>query len=411
MPLFNTSINTLLSGLILCSVFSCRAKEEIKESTPNQPERLEILWKSRIMEPNSNKASLSMNPILHDRYVICNSEYSFVGKTAPVLFHDTASGMVLRSWSDYIKGHAPYLHESSAQVGEYLILCQSGSINCINLNTGQTAWQSVLNGNRNLIYTNKSHVYVGVTFNGDRGAAILRSPVDQEKWDTVYSFNRTDRFIPFFDSMGFGELSNGDEVVVWKNRSYHSASKRTDIFAYNLTADTLMWRNKDLSYASGILPLQIDGNKIFGAVFGEIFSIDINTGSIVWSRSFDELAAQPKLSNFDLGAMAILGSKLILKGDGPELVYLNKNTGVTDKIINTAEGIRDQFSFYKHYLVFTSGISIEFVDRLSGETVFSTMGDSRFSIINSKILFDPSREVLYFHDGNYLYCARIPKNL
>lgn len=399
----------LILGACLC--LACQKDETLSGSELQPPEKLRILWRSRIMEPQTNFGSLSMNPVLHDKYVVCNSEYTFDGKSAPVLFHDTVNGEILKSWSDYIDGPAVYTREATAQVNDYLILCQNGSVNCLNLNSGTTAWQSTFASNRPLVYAQDSYVYMGVNFNDDQGAAILRTPVDQAQWDTVYSFNRTDRFIPFFDSMGFGELTNGDKVLVWKNRSHHLASWRTDIFAYNLSADSLLWRNMDLNFDSGILPLQVEDGRVYGVVFDQIFSLDLANGEIIWSRDFQGLVAQPKLANFDLGAMTISGSKLILKGDGPELVYLNKRTGSADMIINMTDGVRDRFSQYKNYLVFSTGISIEFVEKISGKSVFSTFGDTRFSAILSKILIDPNRKVLYFHDGNYLYCARIPSSV
>jgi outer membrane protein assembly factor BamB len=234
-----------------------------------------------------------------------------------------------------------------------------------------------------------------------------------ENWETVYSFTSSDRFVPAFSSMGFGQNNNGDKILVWKNRSYTTGNKdRTDIFAYNLDADSLLWRNTDFEIFGGILPLQVENNRVYGIVKRTVFCLDLSTGDSIWTNDFKGIVDNPILSTFDQGAMYLSSQHIIIKGRSSYLVMLEKSNGKLFKVDNDLpDGINDRFTYFEGKL-FLASSKLTIVDVQSGEILNdpNIMSDL-FRMIESKIAIDPDRRVMYFHNGRVLFCVKIPDNL
>tara|TARA_R110000868_G_scaffold409767_1_gene695968 strand:- start:501 stop:1718 length:1218 start_codon:yes stop_codon:yes gene_type:complete len=402
----------IITGIIVLFLFSACAKNASSalQSSPASNE-LNIVWSVPIMNNTSGSGSLSMNPILHENQIIINTEYQREGKTAPVIFLNSTDGSSKGTWSDYIAGNELYMSEISAYDGKFLLLSTGRSIDCINLQTRQTQWQSLLPSSGPFIYAKDNFIYTSLSFNAKRSAAIIRSPTDRKDWDTVYTFHQTDGFLPNFDSMGFGTLENGDAIIVWKNRSYRGSTHRTDIFAYNLNADSLMWRNTNFMLNSGVLPLQIENNKVYGAVNNQVFALELNNGITLWRRDFNDLVEYPDRANFDNGAMLIYDDAFILKGQGEEMVFLNKLNGALRRVVKNLPGdIRSRFTLFEGKLFFSAG-KLVVVDALTTEVLLKSKESDPFEIIRSNIIIDPDQRYMYFHDALYLYCVRIPTNI
>ena len=237
----------LFSFSALCMLLFYRAARNRTSCFPVPiAESLEIVWRRPIVPDPALNYTISMNPVLHGAYVVFGTEYVLDGVAAPVLFMDTATGEVRKYWNDYSNGPDAFDSEGTLKEGRYLLLRKSSSIDCIDLESVQTQWQSnAVSGLPNL-YAKDGFIYATADYNNGRSNAIMRTPVDQLAWDTVFAFTKTDRYMPDFIAFGFGTLANGDQVIVWKNRNWGSGHGTTDIFAFNLTADSLMWRNRDL---------------------------------------------------------------------------------------------------------------------------------------------------------------------
>ena len=399
-----------LSYLFIIFVFiSCAKKQAVSSEILNSKE-LEIIWK-KSLRSSSGQGSLSMSPVLYKDMLVINTEHNLDGHNAPVLFLDTSDGTIIDYWSDYIDGNGFYVRETSASEDKYLILCTFTSIDCINIETAKTQWQSVHQNIGPLIYIHDSYVYAGITKNNGNAAAIIRSPLDHQEWDTVYNYSQSDNFKPNFDAIGFGESLNSDEIVVWKNRSYTGSTERTDIFAYNISADSLLWRNNDLNNSSGVLPLQIDNEVVFGVVYKKVFALSLKDGNMLWERNFNDLVDDPTITNFDNGAMYVDENLLILKGDSDEMIFLNKNDGtLTEVVSGLSEVMRSRFTYFQGKLFFSSG-DLMAISLSTKESLINSKLSKNFEIIRSEIVIAPLRRVFYFHDGYYVYCVKIPKDL
>ncbi len=397
----------LLSSLFL---FACK-RDKGSESDPPVKDKLEILWRTPILSNLNYSTAIAMNPIPFNQYVVASTDRELNGFQTPILFLDSATGAVQHYWSDFIDGSAYLRDETYSIEGNYLLLSTQSSIDCVNLKTQQTQWQSMVPGNSPFNYSHNGFVYTGIDLNGGNSAAIIRSPVDHLSWDTVYHFTRTDRYDPNFESMGFGSLENGDAVLVWKNRSFSSGSDRTDIFAFNLSADTLLWRNMDLHEISGIMPLLIDDEAVFGTVRSKAFSIDLATGMMNWTRDFEGIVSRPDQANFTFGSMCLTKDALVLKGTERELVLLNKNNGGLRNVNpNLPPGVENRFTQYDNKLFLSTG-HLVIIDDLLGDVLNDPLKTEALGWITSGITIDSTRGVMYFHNGREVFCARIPENL
>ncbi len=402
----------ILNSFFLVGIFFTSCCDRDEPPKPQSKPAYEILWQQPIVPDPELYFSLSINPFLYKGMVIVSSEYTMEGVESPLMFLDSADGHIVDLWSDFIDGAVPYINESASSEGEFLVLNTQRSVDCVNLETRSRQWASLISRNHPYNYIYKGYVYTTIQYNGDDGAAVLRSPLDHEDWQTVYPFTRTDEYVPFFSALGFGETEDGHDIVVWKNRSSYTNKNQTDIFAYDLTADSLLWRNRDFNVFGGILPLQVDNQRVYGAVERRVFCLDLMTGDSIWTNDFSGIIAKPRFSNFDQGMMYLSDYKVYLKGGGPELVILHKSDGSLFRTNDELpDGIEDRVTYFEGKL-FMSTQELVIVDLLTGDLLNDPNAMLRtFGNIYSKIVIDPDRRVMYFHNGRTLFCVKIPEDL
>lgn len=398
-------------ALTFISILCC-CKKDGPNPRPKKVEFLDIIWKTPIVPDPDINSTIAMAPIINDDQIIFNTRSELQGSIAPVLFLDTANGSIVKTWSDYIDGTAYYSDEMAAHENNFLCLSTQRSIDCINLETQNTQWHSKVINNGPRIYTFKGYVYASIDYNNESSAAILRSPLNEEKWETVFSFTKTDRRLPYFDAMGFGQLANGDDVIVWKNRSYvygNGTLDRTDIFAYNLTADTLLWRNMDMEINSGIIPLKVKDQRVFGLVKNHVFCMNLNSGDMIWIRDAREIVKPTLDFGFFAGDLHLTSDAVVFKGDSDEIIAVNQSNGALRYVRQDVTwGFEDRFSVYDGKLFFTGGYQFVVFDPEIGEVLYNEDLSHQFKTIRSRIVFDPIRPVMYFHNGSEAFCVKIP---
>jgi len=391
----------------------CKKKPTGNPVTAETSPELKVIWRTSIVPDPSRNITISMNPVLYDELVIFGTELTMNEMNAPILFMDTATGEIKDYWTDYLGEPAAYYGEKSLAFDKYLFLSSLTTVNCINLETRETQWQSNIKFNFPGIYANEDYLYRGISYKNEDEAALLRTPVSQINWDTVYAFSRTDRRRPNFDAAGFGQLANGDEVVAWKNRSYvpgNGSMDRTDIFSYNLSADTLMWRNTDINFNSGPVPLKVEDQRVYGLVENHAFCIDLLTGDTLWFKDIRKIVKPTFDFGFFNGDLFIHEDAVLIKGDSDELISLNKVTGETKFVRqDIAIGFGDRFTYFEGKLFFSAG-ELVIIDALTGDLLNKKQAN-QINDIQSRIVIDPNRRVMYFHNGREAFCVKIPPNL
>lgn len=399
----------VLIGLMV--LFACtKAERNLSSNSPE--EGLEIVWETAIItEPW--QTAICMTPVLIDSLVLLSTEWDIYSYQAPILFFDADNGKLVDGWDDYIAGSSPYSDYDVVHNSDYLVLGGKGDLNCINLRSRETQWQSTFAGEAGpFTYYYKGQVYYTVDQWSQKKATLFSCDIESGDWKTFYSMTSDTIFTPHFSSMGFGTMTNGDELAFWKNRSFRANKGQTDIYAYNLSADSLLWVNTDLSVPSGASNLIADGNSIYGAVHNEVFAIEIESGKMLWRRDFKGLVEDPAGANFDLGSMIRWGDYLILKGAGPELVYLNVKNGIMNRVVDLPEGenIYAEITCFEGNLYISTFSGLFIVKADGGQILFSNVDQERFRFqyVRTGYTLDTNSRLMYFSNGRHAFCAKIP---
>jgi hypothetical protein len=394
-------------------LFSTSCKKEVEPQPPTPPKQLEVVWKTRTVPEFNGNTTNSLTPFLYGNEVVFSSWFNKKrGVGDRVIFLDTANGKLNRSWGDL--SSTGYSEESVVHWGDYLLFGDQRRVECLNLLTGSTAWKGSVASTWTTIYVHNGFAYRGFPYdyqNGEYNSCRLkRTPVDANAWQTVYDFTRTDNFHPGFVGCGFGNLPNGDEVVVWKNWSFTASnSNRVDIFAYNLTADSLMWRNTDFRKYGSVSALKVVGDAVYGSLSQNMFAVDLASGKTLWQQDFSGQKLSLPISD---PLFHVQGSYVIVKGPSDELIYVRKNYGTIWKVVYNVPQISEGYSYFENKL-FGIGGSISIIDIATGVNLLKGYDQSNVTThswhhANSRITIDPIRRVFYCHDGVYAYCIKIP---
>jgi len=408
----NSSSNKMFTYLFLSfnlAISSCKTRSNQNDPSKNV-DVFQILWKTPI---TNGPAVLGLNPILFDSVVIMNTEYEIYDDKVALIFFDNTNGEVIDTWSDYIDGVAVYTSSSYYNKGEYLVLQTMHSTDCINLATRQRQWASTTNVRQSaFIYGNNGFVYT-CQYSGEKTASVLRSPIDQNNWETIYSFTANGKMSPFFDGIGFGSLPNGDEIVLWQNRT-RTPIDRMEVFAFNITADSLLWRNRDFLDFEVPFPPKVYNGKVYGPLNDGLYCLDLETGETLWTRGYNSVFDHnylPWAANY----IGFYNDQLIVHGYGSKVLYLSPKDGSIFKAVDgypNGHGEGD-YSYYQGKLYFSAAAQLVITDIATGENLATPakLGELNDIEIRSSITIDPETGKLYFQDGYYLYCVKQPKVL
>jgi hypothetical protein len=401
--------NKMLAYTILAAVALACCKEPSPPQTPAGVKRLEVVWKTLLVPTeNSSLRTLAMTPVLYDDEVVFNTDYSINGINAPVLFLDTADGSIKRTWNDL--SAETYTRSTVVRSNDFLIFGDLTEVDCLNMASATTQWKSGVPLLFPKLMAANGNVYRGLPFNpiGNQynSCALMRTAVSSLAWDTVYSFTATDDYKPSFTGYGSGTLANGDEVVVWKNWStkINTTEERADVFAYNLTADSLMWRVSGFMEGAMTVPLQVQDGVVYGTLEHSAIAIDLATGNMLWQR---DLKAVNSLILFAVLPFHLDGNFMLVQSRSVNtLFYINKNTGSIARQVDVPSRY-DRFAYFEGNL-YGAGSKISIINIASGENLLADYDQSMFESWNSGITIDPDRRVFYCHDGEYAYCIKIP---
>lgn len=161
----------------------------------------------------------------------------------------------------------------------------------------------------------------------DTFSHLVRSRITTGKWDTVFTVVNTDGFTPSLSSVNGYKHPTGDTILFFQDRAYNFDTQqgRIDMYAYNLKADTLLWKLTDFvpEQNSNVIqpPLVYNGDLYFlGAK--ALYRIDCLTGKVRWTRRVDNS------DNTVVASMYIAEGKIFFKSVGDASLYaLEPETG------------------------------------------------------------------------------------
>jgi hypothetical protein len=399
----------LITGtLALLASTGCKKWAESK--LPASPKFLEVVWKTPVVDTTAGVETRGITPIIYEDMVIFSTDYTLNGKNHPIMLINAKNGIIENYWMD----HKRESSESNPVLSDnFLIFGNKSKINCLNLTSTATQWKSnITNSSTDELYASNGYVYRCVSFK--QGAtsvntsAILRSPASVEVWDTVFSFAHADNYSHRFLGCAFGNLPNGDDVIVWKNEvNASSYMYNTEVFAYNLLADSLLWRNRDFEGRSEELPLKIVDGVVYSLIHNKAIALDLANGSTRWS------CAIPGNQSFSWGCdFHIEGDNVLVKDPDDKLYYINKSYGYINRMVQGLPSLTGKYVYFEGKLIGT-GDRLAIIDIDTGQDLLKDYSlihpvKDWFRIWFTGISVDPVRRVMYASDGIYAYCIKIP---
>jgi outer membrane protein assembly factor BamB len=116
------------------------------------------------------------------------------------------------------------------------------------------------------------------------------------------------------------------------------------IFAYNLTADSLMWRNSEFLDHANTIPLQVENGVVYGLIRTSAFAIDLATGNTLWRRDFNSINGDVQFAALPFH---LDGNYMLVQSQNVDkLYYLNKITGKLVREIDVPYRY-DRFAYFE----------------------------------------------------------------
>jgi outer membrane protein assembly factor BamB len=349
---------------------------------------------------------------------------SFCGANQVLNSRNKNSGIKNWSWSDpqYI-GDGNYFTATGAMAvtENSIILGRERDLYRLNITNGQTGWSihypegwgsnpniSTINGilyqSENKQITNRTESY------------LLAIPEDEfNNRDTVFSIKEPDGYRPnIFPPSGW-KNEKDETVLVFQNRQWNfdAVDGKIDLYAYNVTADSIYWVIDDLvpDGNSNVRPPLIEGNRVFFLGGRTLFCIDVETGAILWDRQFNNGASGLLTSNVILAE-----GKLIVNPDDRTLYALDPETGATLWSDDDSGSNCSNMVAHDGIVYFTSAgrDRLYAVDIHTGEHYWEERSPHRRDFPNAQFVFqgvavDPETGYVYTSDKYFIMCLKPPK--
>lgn len=279
------------------------------------------------------------------------------------------------------------------------------------LNTGNKLWEKALNDADYLHYSSSYGPYFFLTRREKNNAwaelIALDAKIGAEK--VILHEETADDYEDFFLPAAT-TLPNGDTLLVFSKRKNKGAE--SFVYAFNLTADSLVWKADNISGAipanEGIIA---DGYYIFQG-YKAISCLDIQTGDILWS---DEPVANIN-DNLTGRKNLYFGGKLLVNNEYGELFCYDVSSGTIlweNKESMLYPEMHEIMSYYKDriylYAMYNSSLpekernALRCISANTGEVLWTTNGpeEARFG---QGLNIDRSSGYLYITNSISAFC-------
>jgi outer membrane protein assembly factor BamB len=234
-------------------------------------------------------------------------------------------------------------------------------------------------------------------------------------WDTIFSIVNTDGFTPNLSSVTGYKHPSGDTILFFQDRSYNFRSRegRINLYAYNIKADTLLWKLTDFVPERNSNVIQapiVYENKLYFLGSKDLYCIDVSTGKIIWNRKVESF------DNVIVGSVNISDGKLFFKSvQNSSLYALDPATGAVLWVSNDL-GYSTRYITYSNGIVYFASRSpnkIYAVRSSDGKKMaeFTSPNHSKPGKTkgNTTIIFveaDPKTGYLYVNDSYFFMCLK-----
>ncbi len=393
-------------------LFACTKDINIEPSKPepciyNCPveTKLKVVWQEPLAPDTLDVGAET--PIVYKNDVIFNKQ--FHGPYDVLVKRNGQTGHKIWGWEDPINIQSAASITNAKEYNEKLFVGTWDDVYCINMDNGQTVWETHVCCGEPGIGQFENYIFHGHT--SDDTEFLVRTDVNFGVWDTIFSITEKDNYIPNIESLTGWTHPSGDKILIFQNRQHipFPYDGKIDLYAYNMTADSVLWMLDDIIPRgnSSLDHPVIDGSRIYFRGVGKILCINALKGGIVWEQEDIEWGNN--------GSLNIVGNKVVMNIS--DFQVLDAHLGDVIKTIELdGAGNNSDMVVHDGVAYFTSGGDgrLHAIDISSGVQIWDEYSPNRTnkrsaSFATGGVDINPELGYLYTNDGYFAMCIELPK--
>ena len=407
--------NLLLILITSFLILSCNKEEPPYRPEPVEPEpTFKMVWE-KLMAPDSLQRGYT-DTYLYNDILVLNRDRTFQSSPDDIVYARNANtGEILWEWYELDQHYDhPGRVQRIATFENYYMCSYIDSYHCIDVNTGQTVWSNGPDpevSRQPHYFAHGKNVY---------GTQRTRSNDDF----SVYQINiKTGEKKSFYSSSVEGELethlyspeeyvdNNGDTIIVFQDRKYdnsqdfHLDKEWVQLLAFNLSADTLLWKIDTLETQSissiSVKPIVKDDMIYFAGK--SLYGVHLETGEIKWTTEITRYPVWEWVWHD--------GFIYASKGDS-KTFCIDPETGNKVWETDLGTGSSTGVIIYDPYII-VCGIDIKYLHKTDGKIeytlpVYNKEKDIRCTFLGQRPSLSEDGKYIYISDTFFDICFENP---
>ena len=376
---------------------------------------LEVFWQVRA--DSGELGSFGREPLIWgDKLIWSNARYA---EGFEVILTDATKGTELWRWQDFIKYRELPYQNFHFIANDHYYLNNIQETHCIDLSTGQTAWQDYNANAGAYISLAGDHLYGKLQDQAFKpNTCILRrTGLGQLGWESILQVDKEDNqgFSPAIFGPSLWLAPGGDSVLIFQNRSwnFNLGKGRIDLCAFDLNAQTWRFVIKDIEPTgnSNVLPPLVDGHLAYLVGAKNLHCVDLQTGKVLWQKGFPGRGHHLMLSN-----LVIDGSMLVVKSDDDRIYGFDKVSGRILWDQSDAGGSPSHMKLCRGVVYYTSDSDGKLygVKTATGEILCSSASPNQgkagcpLAGFHSGVAVSEELGLIFAHDHHYMMAIKMP---
>jgi outer membrane protein assembly factor BamB len=373
---------------------------------------LKVLW--QVPLDDDTLAYSSIHPKLYNgNLLFSRKSFDTLGDERLMLI-DVETKELKWSWDNYIKPNGVQQISDYAIIGDLFQLCSHQDNYAIDLNTGFAIWGTNLDDGDPTISVYEDKVFhtfsYGYSPHGD-SSKIVMCDAENGEWKDVFKVVKIDEFEVGLYPPAVTIAENSDTILIFQNKRIEISPYKgeVDLYCYNLTHDSIVWKRTGIDIESNIRePIIENGNVIFVGNWS-LFCLDLETGVTRWKRTYDDHFGLVS-SNY-----LLFENQLIYKRDNGDLYCVDIDSGLViwSVIDSEAGACCTEMRIYDDRIYYGNG-ELFIIDVYKGEVLhkYDTPNSSQGysgAIFRNAIAVDLENKKMYTTDGYFLICMELPE--
>jgi outer membrane protein assembly factor BamB len=399
---------------LLLILAACRKDKVLVQQPPTDTNKPALVWRVPF---DAFETTMSIDPHVLNGNVVFGCHRC---PDAGIKLHNGQNGEVIWEWANWQQKPSEFITTEFSFLSDgHLVVSAGREWVSIDFNQQKQNW-SMVKTNQTLnpmrTYNDDGFAFTTARFNFNNNGAtsqacILRSSLTTFQLDTVFSYTTPDHYRPWFEGMAFTQLTNGDRIIIIKNRAYSTVlgwpnAGRLDVIAYNMTADSLMWFEQGVeANEGGVLSIRTLGNLAFVPGYLYIHCLDVETGQKIWDYKVEKALY--------LGDLIVHNNTLLYKGANDDLVCLNPYTGQEIwKVKGTGVGPKARLTVYNDKVFYTADGYLRVASAIDGRELYTSKGEDwdRNGPLTCTPAIDPVNRRIFINNSTYATCLQMPED-